>query len=418
MPGHNYLPQTWLGVQQLIEHFAGATLFTVAGTDVDAPAVWPDFASVRMLLNGRGGYGANNASLGTDMHTQFQAIGMPGTWSVAIDASDKVVFRNTLEAFKIECGTIPLYGLVPSTQYHASLAAGVWQVTAPNDWRRGNFDAPDAFLAATGTGATPWACDFYPSTEGHYESVPAAIGTQLGIAGYDAEARPTDNVSQLLVSALGDTEAGRFLLLDTGHVRWVSKAIWAEPALDTDFLTWLGFEGSETWAASTAIIGAPDMIEATATNGPTGLLCLGRPLDAMEPQIHHEGSAVVLSDGRIERGHTYTIAGWDLQFTLQGVAATDPTMMRAVREFFAMLWKSEFFTVWQDHLEPRQACAAVGASAADYSYAATPEWDMLVGFMRLVPMPGYRGQALALQNPRARKLYAPMRIPTLPYVRA
>lgn len=424
MPGDNFTPKTWLGVQQLIEHFAATTLFVVDGTDINAPTTWPDFADIRMLLNSRAGYAPNNESLSTDLNTLFQANSMPGAFSMYIGIDDFIRFENSAESIEITATTSSIFGLVQGTVYSSAFVDGVHRIIAPLKWRRGNFDASEALLFVEGTGATVWSDTGYPDREGTYESVPAALGSAFDFADVgnptpDLEARPLDNVSQLLVAAKSAADAGKFTLSDDGRVIFAVLASYSDPSLSTDFLSWLGFDGTESFVATTAVADSTDMKEAVANNPPTGLLMLDdRPLLEAEPNVQFEGEAIILSDTRVERGHVYTAQGWNISFVLTGRASDNPTVWVAVREFFALLWKSEFFTIWQDHLEPRRAHPATGVSKQDYSFESTIEWDMRTGFLRLTPTPAYKGVTLGLANPRIRKQYLPVQIPAFTYVRA
>lgn len=408
MPGNDYLPNAWLGTQQLIEHFSGTTLLVLNAVDVDAPADWTAFSDIRMLINGRGGFGSNAFSMSTLINAAATAAGAPGLWSMSLTADDRVAIKCTVAFDVLASG--PQWGVPVGTLISSALEDGLQTVTASKEWVRGPFTEADALFVLSDP-SPGFAWTFTPAmADGTYDSVPQVLYATLLVGGTDVEARPTDNFGQLCVTALGSADAARLALTAEGKVLLAIDNTYANPLLTTDFMQWLGFTGAEAFVrvAGSGVA----MKEAVATNLPAGLTPLHRPV-RLDPQVYTETSAVIMSDGYVDRSHVYTLVGHNVTFVPMGRAAVTPTAAQLLRGFYATLWKSAFFTVWQNSKETRTAIA----ESEDYTGHDTGEWDAGVGTVRLVVHPDYTGQLLALQNERSTKLYAPVTIQALPYIR-
>jgi hypothetical protein len=139
----------------------------------------------------------------------------------------------------------------------------------------------------------------------------------------------------------------------------------------------------------------------TATHAPQGLLWLDRPIEYFEPEIKAARNVQELSDARFEQAHISTVHGWRLRFAVSGLAATVDRLMDAEENFFDLLWRSEFFTVFLNTLEKRIAVR----EKVGYSIEVCGQDDKRMGCHRLVLDPGVNGMPFNLEDPEIRARY-------------
>lgn len=396
-----------LCTEQLVSQFAGVDLFSRDAVTVTAPSTWDRFPTIHDLLNGIGAlplYDGTPADLvGESLAatvTQYAADDTPSivdTFTAGIDADDRVYLESGLAAFSVKA----LYGdiLGFETTYTDSVVIGTRRrVTAPNNFTRGQFlcgSDPGSGLISYRVkyGATNQEFDFFPP-----------LGRYPGVLEWVREQSESDRLGNANLVNLSyiDRQAGphvttRWFLNASGKVcnsypSFVDPLVW----LSTEFRDWLGFRGDETPVAD-----GTGHYTLTATDSPKGVLWLDRPIEYFEPEIQAAKNTQPLSDGRFEQAHISTIHGWRLRFAITGLAATVDRLMDAEENFFDLLWRSEYFTVFLNVNEKRMAVR----EKVGYSIEVSGQDDKRMGAHRLVLDPAIASAAFGLEDPEVRLRY-------------
>jgi len=307
-----------------VYEFASETLFQRGATNVTLPATsglydggrYPDLVA---FLNGYG------SQLGQSMTEALNADwtaggGVPATWEVGIDASDRVFVRVlTVEiaSFAVQCSAGGPWGF--GSPVTSSTTVGSYQVvTAVEPWERGNLD-----LWATGQTFT--VND--GSTFGGLYNVDVTVHSlPVALRAYNDSADgvyPTDSLEQIDNNANDNVfRRIRWGIDTTGRV-WTSypssipAVTWSGGGVSASFRRLLGFTGYET----PVTLGSRVLL--TATYRTPLVLVIERGLTRHSRSLRSIDGVVELSDGRARGRHVGHSIVHELEFTVRGQSAAE-----------------------------------------------------------------------------------------------
>lgn len=264
--------------------WAGLTLYTRDGTDIDAPAlatmhdlgIYPDPVA---FLNGWASY----RNLTSTLQAQWSGTGTP---DVGIDADGFFYVRRVGGAgsFTVTPGTDDPWGwggVVTSTS-----VGGSHRATATRPWTRGQFVADtDAQFTIVES-----ATEVVPAIGTVAHSLPTLVCGQT-----TADADEVVETLEKWDNAAKDAGSKRIKwgIDNEGRVftSWPSGASWDIVWVETSFRDALGFDGTET-----AVL-ANGVYLLTATHAPRGVLLCRAGLQTMDPRRSHTGTAHDLVSG-------------------------------------------------------------------------------------------------------------------------
>lgn len=394
--------------QQLVSHFAGQVLFNRGTTEITAPSSWDRFPCLLDLLNGQGSNPNILTIPGESLAESIKYYGetatpaIVDTWHAGITSEDKVYITAAATPFRIRHKWGPdVLGIgadwVDSHDFPSFLFEGTWSIIAPNDWIRGEFLSG----SDPGNGLIGYEID---DNNGAAFNIYPPLGRMPGVLEWvreQAEADALSNAATANVSYL-DQQTGpfpgvRWFLSDAGKVTVIRPYfVYSIEWTNTEFRDWLGFSGNEAETPD-----GTGCFAMEADNYAQGLLWLDRPIEYFEPEIRSTRIASELSDGRFEQAHISTVKGWRLRFAITGLASSVDRLMNAQEDFFAYLWRSEFFTVFLNTQERRLA----RRGRDGYSREITGEDDYRMGIHRLVLDPGISSASFNLEDPSVRSRY-------------
>ncbi len=307
-----------------VYQFASETLFQRGATLVTMPAVanlydggrYPDLVS---FLNG---YGSQlGQSLGEALTSDWAAGGgVPATWEVGIDASDRIYVRvltSQIASFDLQTMDGNPYGF--ASPVTSSTTDGLYQVvTAPDAWERGNLDlwaVGQTFTVNDG------------STFGGLYNVDVTVHSlPVALRAYNDSADgvyPTDSLEQVDNNANDSVfRRIRWGIDTTGRV-WtsypssISAVTWSGGGVSASFRRLLGFSGQEV----PVVLGSRVLL--TATYRTPLVLVLERGLTRHSRSLRTIDGVVELSDGRARGRHVGHSITHELEFTVRGQSAAE-----------------------------------------------------------------------------------------------
>lgn len=434
MPIKDWTPLAELMPPQHLERFIGETLLEISDegdpvtvSTITGPASW-DTAPFDLynLLHSRTFGGPAGGDISSVLAAGAAGASLLGTWSITLDADDKISVRSTGEAFTVSDGEF--FGI--ATGAASSLVGGVHVCTATEEWTRGVATHED--IAFTVDGATSLNSYTLDMPNGIFQGVPELFVTYADVSdaegdNYDDMHNATDNLSVLCQDALEDDTGAWWYRADDGKVCLVLKDGW-HPDLTSDFCAWLGFDGTETGEEIDSSTGQVYNLY-TATNAPGGVLTLHRALDTWEHIIFTHSMAAQAADGGVENRHDFTIHGRTVSFTLQGASRNNTpdggreTLTSALDNLFEWVYITKQVTVYPNARERRftgrrrQRTGRYLTTSDTYTSLSTPETFGYVGAFRGVLPLDANGQDLTLQDPRFRAFLTPVSWSLYPFIR-
>lgn len=373
MPAYDYNPNAMLAVQQMVSDFAGQDIYRRNDITITAP-LWDRFRDIHSLLHGMCSPNASHLrTLQREVQIAGQLLGIAGVFTVGLTFDDHVYISNDTVPFGIKAthvlggdDTANVFGYSNSRQL-ASAYGDSYRCKAPRNWVRGPYDYRQAELTlskADNSGSIV---------------LDTAVGIRQSVVTHIRGVTPPDILTETYAQSLmhlditaadgaGADDQIMWYLGSDGKVvtTWkVGDFTW----MHSGFAEWLGYTTSE------AVIDLGNYKMLKATNYPKGIIWLDRPIEYLEPIVRGVRYSNEASDGTEESTHAMTRMGWKLKLSFDGIASTRDKLAHALKDFFAWLWMSEYFTVYSNVNELRRG----GLIKDGYSTAVCGEDDYRVG---------------------------------------
>lgn len=366
MPASNPAPPIALIGQFDARQWASVTVFKRGATNVTVSASAGIFDDLLDFLNGRGSSTA--LALRTCVNTVKTDA---GTWTIGIDANDKVYIESDTATFTLAAGTgLEAWGFSSGGMSASNVTGTIYRATAADQWVRG--PVVNAYITIDPAGL-PAAF-----------SIPSSGGTVMAGQFND----PITAIRNRGIGDADDTAASTCLeAVDTSHasIRWSLTATGhvccSRRTASTTALTWqtagktlrdaLGFTGSETETTS----GAYSFL--TATNLPRVVWAPSTQIGRCRHVFGEKSRTMRTANGAIASANLATWSGWDVELYLDGPDATTPDVEHIWRRWWRSVPVGYGVTLYRHWGDPRRQLYAdevtADQPAYDLLYTSEPE---------------------------------------------
>jgi len=367
MPLNNPAPQFGLLASWDMRSLSDVELFTRSGgNDVEMPSFNQGqgiYEDVLFFLNNRE---SNSSVHGTDQLQTDATFGTASSWSISIDADDKVQVKSDVDFTLTQTGTDDPFGF-GSSELNATLVGSEYIVTAPNDWIRGLTELEDVLyqieeVAGAGTFNFPL-------------NVPDVqdVTTFLRKSETDADDFSLSSLTELDNTAQSETDiywsidnnghTHCFYPSSAGDITWTS----------TTLRDLLGFTGNETPTTS----GIYKRLTSTLVNA--GALLPSRPYQSYHLRVENVGQ----NRRKIGGGYVANFIGsyviGALSFDLDALLDQVDDYRHFTNRFLPLVGPGErinFYQCWGDSRRALTTAEVVGTqSAYDLLYTSEDNGD-------------------------------------------
>ena len=367
MPLNNPAPQFGLLASWDMRNLSAVELFTRSGgSAVDMPTFAQGqgiYEDVLFFLNNRE---SNSSVHGADQLQTDATFGTSSSWSISIDADDKVQVKSDVDFTLTQSGTDDPFGF-GSSELNPTLVGSEYIVTAPNDWTRGLTELEDVLyqieeVAGAGTFNFPL-------------NVPDVqdVTTFLRKSETDADDFSLTSLTELDNTAQSETDI-YWSIDNNGHTHcfYPSSAgdiTWTSTTLRDQ----LGFTGNET----PAISGTYKRLTSTSVNA--GALFPSRPYQSYHLRVENVGQ----NRRKIGGGYVANFIGsyvvGVLNFDLDALLDQVDDYRHFRNRLLPLVWPGErinFYQGWGDSRRALTTAEVVGTqSAYDLLYTSEDNGD-------------------------------------------
>ena len=364
--------------------YNGVSIFDMGPGAVTGPAQ-DYFEDALNFLNGRG------SPATWDLDSNIKVVGSgAGTWSMGLDADDRVYIENSLESFTLAPGSgREAYGFTP-LGILTSGGVGPFRITASGDWVRGNVENShmdlDTVLKA--------GQFFVPSIAFRAQDV---ITMLRGQALVDADSADRFlNLDQQINAAYDNGVGGqryRWGVDEVGHVWLAADSATATPPdgagvwTSDDLQLWLGFDGTEVTQTLADAATGTNLEYIEATYPCQGVLVPSRPM--RRPSVYRfeeKTNTARLTSGEIASNKVMGWHSWIVEWYLDGPQDCRDLSTHWLNALVARAPKGVRWAVYQVWGDPRRLRFDVEVRTTQAT--VVPAYDVL-GTSEL---DGYRGR--------------------------
>ena len=367
MPLNNPAPQFGLLASWDMRGLSDQELFTRSG---GSAVEMPDFSQgqgvyedVLFFLNNRE---SNSSVHGTDQLQTDATFGTASSWSISINADDKIQVKSDVDFTLTQSGTDDPFGF-GSSELNATLVGSEYIVTAPNDWTRGLIELEDVLYQIEEVGGA--------GTFNFPLNVPDVqdVTTFLRKSETDADDFSLSSLTELDNTAQTTSDI-YWSIDDNGHTHcfYPSSAgdiIWTNTTLRDQ----LGFTGNETPTTS----GTYKRLTSTLVNA--GVLLPSRPYQSYHLRVENVGQ----NRRKIGGGYVANFIGsyvvGVLNFDLDALLDQVDDYRHFTNRFLPLVGPGErinFYQGWGDSRRALTTAEVVGTqSAYDLLYTSEDNGD-------------------------------------------
>ena len=350
-PSPNFALLTSLDLRDL----SNTTLFSRSGgVDVTLPTFSGNdegiYEDTLFFLNNRATDGSLNAS---DQLSTDASFGT--TWTIAINASDKIEITSDVDFTVTSTGTTDALGF--SSVVNATLVGSDYVATAPSDWARGVLSLEDITYQIDQVGG---AGTFdYPSINADVQDVTAWLRDPDD---NDADNFSLESLQELDNTAQSSTDITWLLTADGFTQCYYRTALGDITWVNTTIRDLLGFTGDE----SPVVDGSVSRL--TSTRKPSGVLVPTRPYQQHHLRVENVSQSRRKIGGGYVSNYIGTYITSVLSFDLDALLDSQDDYRHFTNEFLPLVGSGERINFYQDWGDSRRTLITANINSSQPAY--------------------------------------------------
>jgi len=302
------------------------------------------------FLNNRATDGSLNAS---DQLSTDASFGT--TWTIAINASDKIEITSDVDFTVTSTGTTDALGF--SSVVNATLVGSDYVATAPSDWARGVLSLEDITYQIDQVGG---AGTFdYPSINADVQDVTAWLRDPDD---NDADNFSLESLQELDNTAQSSTDITWLLTADGFTQCYYRTALGDITWVNTTIRDLLGFTGDE----SPVVDGSVSRL--TSTRKPSGVLVPTRPYQQHHLRVENVSQSRRKIGGGYVSNYIGTYITSVLSFDLDALLDSQDDYRHFTNEFLPLVGSGERINFYQDWGDSRRTLITANINSSQPAY--------------------------------------------------